>query len=826
MNFENNPLSKTIDTLRNLPKWLKLSFIVLCGVLCVLCVLFFWWIPSPIEVTYSIGMREASLQAADIQSIVIRDTMGELTAQLPSKRKLSRLSPITESKLEPINEASTIVRLRLQNSDDCRTIKITRSNSIVEVRVTGHVPISFALVKILGGKSALVLKSDSGKNVPIWTYDFDLLSDMGDVVFRGTLFLTTKTPERELGDSVSSTSSSRSEVDFKAVEGVFDPTKLASVPSQTILDLKEHKPKMNSTANKPQGAFAEKLFKFEADSSHPGIERGFSENLSQASGLSSGYSLADDDQVYVITSGLMETKNVLSEIITHSSTVFPGCIINGRLLTSESSSGPRVEKVSFGPSSRVSLTYGTDIGVSIGNIGIDPDDENAFNTQVLSNVRRSSTPVPTNVELTFGSFNSESHLKTKLGIAADGWGQIGEFSSEKAAGQNESLVFVLMRQRMFDIFATNPPNGIGDWFKAEKGFDEQSDMLKFSKACPLLYVDQVYYGKIAMLIVKGKGSSSDVTTAVKAAFSGWGVTVKTEFTESERKASNSLQGSLLVHGGDPGIASQIQAALGGTSAGDNAARNGIQMDKLMGPILQYFAPSAGAASAQPIGFTAKYMFDGSNAVCIAATHSRMCMVSPASMNYSICMRSLRLEEDGDGAFFGLFDGTGDWHVGVSQRGKNKWQQTGLMRLNDGKTHSLERFQWPFSSVAAKDTITMAAGDSDHGDDNSPIDASNFQTRWDAEVSFGAFDVPMDFREILSQGDPVDINGKTVAAETANYRQKNFSRDGPEDNRLDFAIRVQVPERMRKESFNKAMEELTKKPEMEKGTHYSRQRKTP
>lgn len=779
----------------------------------------------PDGLTYLIAIREVKPNLEFNQPISVKDAVGTEELQKLDRALLHSLPSITTDRLKTLASREALedksvarVMLKFSNGIEYRSLSsVGVGNGAVDVSVPGHKGLRFTFDEIAKESTGHEHTDWTGQKFSVWQKDFELVSNAGESVLRGTLLCSNMAMKSVNGNTEPKAKSPQQLPESDPVSGEFDVDTLAP-DEETKFTVSLKQPSDSPDGRKPASKFSEELFRVESTASRP--EPIESVETVNTDSMKTGYSISDDGEMYTIAAAETETKNNLSTIITHASTVFPGQLLNGKKLTELSKNGVHVEAVSFGKNSRNSLAYATDYPtdagfeqVNSGDLGFDPDDENLFNTRVLAVAKSTGKKVSTNVDIAFGSFNSSGHLKTKLGISANGWGFDGEFDSVKAASRQESVVFVLIRQRMFDILVTNPPNGVGEFFKQSKEYSAEADGIKFQNACPLLYVNRVHYGKIALLLVRGKGSSADVSIAVKASFSGWGVTAKTDFNDREKKAAESLQGSLFVHGGDPAIAEQIQTALSQINASDEVTRKGVPMDKIMGQVLQYFSPSAEASSAQPIGFTAKYIYDGTDAVCIAATHSKTCIVTPAPISYWVYLRSLDLREDGGGV--NPFHSHGDWHIAAKQTASTNWlpkHQTGLMPLHDIQKKDLSNHSWAFVSPLAIDSITIVAGDNDKLDDKTPVDESNYMDRWNSDVSINAFTMNINFMEALTDGDPVDSKGNSVDPTKASYRKlEKILKSNNDKNTLEWGIKVQVPEKMRQSELSKVLSDLTADP---------------
>lgn len=760
-------------------------------------------------VSYGIVLREASPEGKALDKLEVTDAKGQTTCELPPD-KLKDLGDCTSGDLAPLTQkdllagSPALVPLSFQRMPQR---DLPAGESLIELHAASYPPVKLQLDKALKGKKPIDVKG-----IQAYVLDFALVDNAGKPQLRGTVLLAltsqlTTDQNQPLGGTPSVP------LPETTPAAPFDFTKLSEMPVASTSPPPDRFAFPDNQPVPDANELAKRLGSFER-----GIKRiaGNSTELEEFfSPGPSGYGTDDSSgQFYAIASGAVQTNSFLKEIVTFNTTVFPGALLNGKKLTAPTNTSLSVEVQSFGPKSRHSLTYATDVGVNLGNLGFDPDDQNEYNAKVLNTIRRSNVASPGNFDLTFTAFNSEQHLKSKLGVQAEGFGFSGQFDSTKMAENFESAVVVLMRQRMFDVSITNPPHPFHNWFSRQEYHDD--DGRKFQQCCPMLYVDRVHYGKLAMLVVVGKGSATEVATAVKAAYSGFGVSVAGQYSEEQKAKANSLRASLFVHGGNPEIARDIRSRLDqpGTEGRQADSQISGTLSQVLPAVLAYFAPESNVSSAQPIGFTARYLYDNGQAVCIAATHSQMCIVTPLKINYWVLLDTLHLDDRGTGGFL-FIQPPGEWIVAF-KRQNSSWsqaKQTNCMRLYEGDQR-LDR-QWEFSSSSGADVLEFIFGESDHSNDDEPINDSNVTSRWDGYVSSGVREKPLNFTEFIASGDPIDGNGRPMTdREAAPYRQQGYTTEGLRGNTLTWAVRVQVPEAMKQSEIRKQAESMKKAVEQE------------
>jgi len=518
---------------------------------------------------------------------------------------------------------------------------------------------------------------------------------------------------------------------------------------------------------------------------------------------------SNGQETYSILSIAGTVQSSVTEILTMSDSVYAGQLICGPPLFKNVDGGPQVVEAFLGKLKQ--FAYASD-GSSLGKLGFAGNDRDQYNEKVLAVCRRIRPAAK--VKFEFGSYQTESELRTRFGLSGSGFGASASYNSDDATRNFRSSVFVMMRQEMFSVNLQDAPVAFDDWFDSEGKTAVPEVVKAIKESAPLLFVNKVQYGKIAILLVSGEGSSSDVLQAVKASFSGFGVEVNAELTESQKKTQSSLVGELFVHGGSAEVATELARSLSvpaddgrnnpddtGLPSGQNTlpAKLTGAFEGLVEAATKYFAPEETAKSAQPIGFEARYLFGQQPAVAVSATHTTLRILDPVNIDYRIGLKELTLKDDGDVGFLFFGGHEGDWHIGFRQALGNsyeEWKQTGLLRLlddDDRNPHDLSRFFWNFKARGIKESFQLVCGEVDQ-DDEKPIDENYKAERWDSNVSFGELQRELDLLHIIDHGKAVDPNGVEVQdVSRAGYRQMDMDPErGPAGNVLKWYVRVQVP----------------------------------
>ncbi len=483
--------------------------------------------------------------------------------------------------------------------------------------------------------------------------------------------------------------------------------------------------------------------------------------------VSSQELLEDASQVIV-----KHSRNIMREtslITTMSDQIAPGMPVRGKSFDTGT-----IDPI------RGDFLTGMEFGVS-NAYGQMPPEIRSSPEMILGWARLQQAPAHYGIELM--SATNLDHLMLKMGTKFSFFGSTLNNKFDFSQKKNTNSLFVVIRQNVFSI-DVDGTKSLSELVNGSNGVENLVAELNGDRS-PILYVSKVVYGKTALLQVTAEGSMQEVKNVLEATILGQEATLSAEL----KKVASTATAQLLVYGGDPTIAAQLEDA-----ATEDQSTGYLQ--RVLGMAKTYMSPEATCEHVRPVGFELRSLLSNrlvaSRIVAPAGIQKRM---SP-KWEWLVQMLRIRLRNDGDNGFLGDYDG--DWHI-ICVIG-DKIFDSGLMRLFDSEhyrhwgirdqnPYSLGQYIWRCACSA--DHITISAMESDSGADEAAVTQNDIQpntNRWCRIVS--SFPIRVDSDKVRREG--------TFDAKSDSYTLRvhesffNGSRDsGQQANELEFEVTLKL-----------------------------------